>query len=104
MSFNFKAPEPLTKWKLQLLAHTKTLESAVSQYEAVTQKELMVIPNAPRFLRQGDKIVISTKIANLTDKLITGQVQLVLEDVITGKEISQKLVGSNISANQKFLC
>ena len=102
VSFNFKAPEPLTKWKLQLLAHTKTLESAVSQYEAVTQKELMVIPNAPRFLRQGDKIVISTKIANLTDKLITGQVQLVLEDVITGKEISQKLVGSNISATRSF--
>ena len=95
VSFNFKAPEALTKWKLQLLAHTKTLESSVSQYEAVTQKELMVIPNAPRFLRQGDKIVISTKIANLTDKLITGQVQLVLEDVITGKDISKQLVGSS---------
>ena len=26
VSFNFKAPEALTKWKLQLLAHTKTLK------------------------------------------------------------------------------
>lgn len=102
VSFNFKAPEALTKWKLQLLAHTKTLESTVSQFEAVTQKELMVTPNAPRFLRQSDEIVISTKIANLTDKLITGQVQLVLEDVITGKEISQQLVDSNISATKSF--
>lgn len=92
VSFNFKAPEALTKWKLQLLAHTKTLESAVSQYEAVTQKELMVIPNAPRFLRQGDEIVISTKIANLTDKVISGKAQLILEDVISGEDISQDLL------------
>ena len=62
VSFNFTAPEALTKWKLQLLAHTKTLESAVTKLETVTQKELMVIPNAPRFLREGDEITISTKI------------------------------------------
>ncbi len=68
MSFSFTTPEALTKWKLQLLAHTKTLESATSTLETVTQKELMVIPNAPRFLREGDQITISTKIANLSDK------------------------------------
>lgn len=95
VSFNFKAPEALTKWKLQLLAHTKTLESTVSQFEAMTQKELMVIPNASRFLRQGDEIVINTKIANLTDKPISGQAQLVLEDVVTGKDITKKLVWSS---------
>lgn len=92
VSFNFKAPEALTKWKLQLLAHTKSLESTVSEYEAVTQKELMVIPNAPRFLREGDAISISTKIANLSDKALTGKAQLVLEDAITGKEISEELL------------
>src|SRR5690606_10575043 len=67
VSFNFTTPEALTKWKLQLLAHTKSLESMTTTLETVTQKELMVIPNAPRFLRQGDQITISTKIANLTD-------------------------------------
>ena len=93
VSFNFKAPEALTKWKLQLLAHTKTLESSVSQYEAVTQKELMVIPNAPRFLRQGDEIVISTKIANLTDKKLPGIARLELTDGVTGKQITQIIKG-----------
>ncbi|WP_282044213.1 alpha-2-macroglobulin family protein [Winogradskyella flava] len=92
VSFNFKAPEALTKWKLQLLAHTKTLESAVMQLETVTQKELMVIPNAPRFLREGDQISISTKIANLTEKELSGVAQLVLTDPITGKSLDNELL------------
>ncbi|WP_400081001.1 alpha-2-macroglobulin family protein [Winogradskyella sp. R77965] len=95
VSFNFKAPEALTKWKLQLLAHTKTLESAVTQLETVTQKELMVIPNAPRFLREGDQINISTKIANLTEKRLSGLAQLILTNPITGEDISANLLNSS---------
>ncbi|WP_417861120.1 alpha-2-macroglobulin family protein [Winogradskyella sediminis] len=95
VSFNFTAPEALTKWKLQLLAHTKTLESAISRLETVTQKELMVLPNAPRFLRESDVITISTKIANLTEKELSGLAQLVLTDVVTGKDISKQLVWSS---------
>ena len=91
VSFNFTTPEALTKWKLQLLAHTKTLESATKTLETVTQKELMVIPNAPRFLRQGDQITISTKIANLTDKQLLGQAKLELTDAMTGNNIDSKL-------------
>ncbi len=95
VSFNFKAPEALTKWKLQLLAHTKTLESSVKQLETVTQKELMVIPNAPRFLREGDQITISTKIANLTEKELSGVAQLILTNPMTGKDISTNLLSSS---------
>ncbi|WP_418510861.1 alpha-2-macroglobulin family protein [Corallibacter sp.] len=96
VSFNFTTPEALTKWKLQLLAHTKTLHSTVSSFETVTQKELMVLPNAPRFLRQGDVITISTKIANLTEKALSGQAKLELTDAISGKDINQDLISSNI--------
>ncbi len=92
VSFSFTTPEALTKWKLQLLAHTKTLESATSTLETVTQKELMVIPNAPRFLREGDKITISTKIANISDKNLSGQAVLQLFDALTGKDISSTLI------------
>ncbi|WP_412561541.1 alpha-2-macroglobulin family protein [Winogradskyella sp. MIT101101] len=99
VSFNFKAPEALTKWKLQLLAHTKTLESTVTQLEAVTQKELMVIPNAPRFLREGDQITISTKIANLTENELTGMAKLELTDAVTGKDISKDILVVERSRN-----
>lgn len=103
VSFNFKAPEALTKWKLQLLAHTKTLESAVTQLETVTQKELMVIPNVPRFLREGDMIVISTKIANLTDKAISGEAELILSDPITEKDITSSLLINSKIGGQKSI-
>lgn len=95
VSFSFTTPEALTKWKLQLLAHTKTLESQVTSLETVTQKELMVIPNAPRYLRHGDAITISTKIANLSNKNLLGQAQLQLTDAITGKAIDTILGNTN---------
>jgi len=91
VTFSFTTPEALTKWKLQLLAHTKGLESATTTLETVTQKELMAIPNAPRFLRHGDDISISTKIANLTEQQLSGEAVLQLFDAITGQEIDSKL-------------
>ncbi|WP_033959232.1 alpha-2-macroglobulin family protein [Psychroserpens jangbogonensis] len=100
VSFSFTTPEALTKWKLQLLAHTKTMESAVTSLESVTQKELMVIPNAPRFLRQGDDIVISTKIANLTENLLFGQAKLILVDPITNEDITPKLLMLTTASNE----
>ena len=95
VSFSFTTPEALTKWKLQLLAHTKTLESAITTLETVTQKELMVLPNAPRFLRHGDEISISTKIANLTENLLSGEAILQLYDAITGNAIDKNLNNAN---------
>ncbi|WP_239000340.1 alpha-2-macroglobulin family protein [Hyunsoonleella ulvae] len=97
ISFSFTTPEALTQWKLQLLAHTKSLESATTTLTAVTQKELMVIPNAPRFLREGDNITISSKISNLTDKSLSGQAKLILTDAISGENISHKLLSSSPS-------
>ena len=95
VSFSFTTPEALTQWKLQLLAHTKTLESATKSLEAVTQKELMVVPNAPRFLREGDEITISSKISNLSDTNLSGQAKLELSDVLTGEDITSQLISSN---------
>ena len=92
VSFSFTTPEALTQWKLQLLAHTKTLEHATKTLTTVTQKELMVIPNVPRFLREGDNITISAKIANLTEKQLSGQAILVLTDAISGKDITANLL------------
>ncbi len=101
VSFNFTTPEALTQWKLQLLAHTKNLESATKTLTTVTQKELMVIPNAPRFLREGDKITISTKISNLTEKQLSGQALLVLTDAISGKDITNILVSEALEDTNK---
>ncbi len=68
----FTSPEALTEWKLMLLAHTKDLRTAQQILYTRTQKELMVIPNPPRFLREGDELQFSTKIANISDQKLNG--------------------------------
>jgi uncharacterized protein YfaS (alpha-2-macroglobulin family) len=91
VSFSFTTPEALTKWKLQLLAHTPRLNSATKTLTTITQKELMVLPNVPRFLREGDEVVISTKISNLSEKNLQGEASLQLVDPVTGNDINPAL-------------
>ena len=64
-----------------------------SSKEIVTQKQLMVQPNAPRFLREGDKMEFSAKIVNLTEKELTGQAELQLFDATTNQPV---MAGSRI--------
>lgn len=97
VSFGFETPEALTQWKLQILAHTPTLESTVETFKAVTQKELMVTPNIPRFLREGDTITISYKISNLTDKQLTGKATILFQDALTGKDITNEILLFSVS-------
>lgn len=83
ITFSFTMPEVLTKWKAQLLAHTKDLSMGLSETSIVTQKDLMVQPFAPRFLREGDRFEFTAKISNLTDKEITGISNLELLNTAT---------------------
>lgn len=98
LSFSFKAPEALTTWKLQLLAYDKQAHSAVKSFEAVTQKKLMISPNAPRFMRQGDVVRFSAKIDNLSEALLQGTATLDLTDPTTGAVIPLQ----NFNAHQSF--
>ncbi len=100
VSFSFTMPEALTKWKLMVMAHTKELASAYSTNSTVTQKELMVQPNAPRFLREGDDMEFSAKVVNLTDKEITGTSQLELIDAATNQPVDGWF--KNVFPNQYF--
>lgn len=45
------------------------------------------MPNAPRFLREGDHITFTSKVSNLTGKELTGTAQLMLFDAISMKPI-----------------
>ncbi len=88
IEFGFTIPEALTKWKLQSLAHTKGLGFGYSTTTVVTQKPLMVQPNTPRFLREGDKIELSAKVVNLTGKELTGTVMLELTNAASNESVS----------------
>ena len=100
IEFSFTMPEALTRWKFQALSHTKDLAFGYSSKEIVTQKQLMVQPNPPRFLREGDKMEFSAKIVNLTDKELTGQAELQLFDAATNESVGGWF--NNMYPNQYF--
>lgn len=88
---SFTIPEALTKWKFMGLAHTKDLKTGIISKETVTQKDIMVMPNMPRFLREGDSVIISAKISSMIDKVISGKAELRLFDAITMKPVDKIL-------------
>ena len=97
----FTVPESLTRWKLMGLAHTKDLSYGLTQHECVTQKDVMVVPNAPRFLREGDEMTFIAKVSNLSNKEITGLAQILFYDAFTEKDVSAELLGM-ASASKTF--
>ena len=100
VSFSFTIPEALTQWKLMTLAHDKELASGYAEKTVITQKPMMVQPNAPRFIREGDRMELVTKVVNMGDKEITGTVQLELIDAATNKSVDGWF--KNIFPNQYF--
>ncbi|MBL4863120.1 MAG: hypothetical protein JKY09_08915, partial [Crocinitomicaceae bacterium] len=91
----FTIPEALTKWKFLGMAHTKDLKIGYIQKEVITQKELMVVPNAPRFLREGDKMTFTAKVSNLSDGDLDGSAQLMLFDALTMKPVDELFKNNN---------
>jgi TonB-dependent SusC/RagA subfamily outer membrane receptor len=100
VEFSFTIPEALTQWKLLTLAHTKDAASGVVEKTVITQKPLMVQPNAPRFIREGDKMEFSAKVVNLSDKEVTGTATLELIDAATNAPVDGWF--KNVFPNQYF--
>ena len=74
----FIMPEALTTWKFFSFSHDKEMNYCIVDAEAVAKKNIMVKPNMPRFLRQGDKATIKTNIVNTTESIQNGLVTLQL--------------------------
>ena len=86
---SFTLPESNTTWKFRALAHTKDIKSGQLLQEVISQKKLMVAPNMPRFIREGDKTSISATISNLSDQTISGTVYIECFDIATEKTTVQ---------------
>lgn len=87
VAFSFTLPESNTTWKLQLLAQTTSLDYGYWSGQAVASKPFMVLPNLPRFLRQGDEVTISTQVINQTGTPAEGRARLELFDPATGDPV-----------------
>ena len=84
---SFTAPDLLTEWNFQGLSFTKDLKVGKFLEKVVTRKELMVQPNLPRFLRQGDSFEFTAKVSNISEADMEAKVRLQLTDARTGKPL-----------------
>ncbi|MBK9248136.1 MAG: hypothetical protein IPM69_08510 [Ignavibacteria bacterium] len=98
---DFTIPEALTRWKMTAFAHTADLQTGSIERTVVTQKDLMLEPNMPRFMRVGDTMTLPVKITNLTKNTLKGAVELTLLDAFTMKPVSAEF-GLGASARLDF--
>ena len=98
VAINFTLPESVTTWKFMGLAHDKEMRNGCLVDEAVAQKTVMVQPNIPRFLREGDKSCIVVKLFNTSDKKVNGNARMQILDAETQKVVWQKTQGYRIDA------
>ena len=98
VAINFTLPESVTTWKFMGLAHDKEMRNGLLVDETVAQKTVMVQPNMPRFLREGDKSSIVVKLFNTSDKKVSGNARMQILDAETQKVVWQKTQGYHIDA------
>ena len=98
VAIRFTLPESVTTWKFMGLAHDKEMRNGLLVDEAVAQKTVMVQPNMPRFLREGDKSSIVVKLSNTSDKKVSGNARMQILDAETQKVVWQKTQNYSINA------
>ena len=89
VAIKFTLPESLTTWRFLGVAHTKDMYYGAIEASAVAQKEVMIQPNMPRFLRDGDKGMIAARIHCLAEKDFTGKARLRLLDAETSAVVCE---------------
>jgi hypothetical protein len=91
VKIEFTMPEALTQWKFLGFAHDGQLRSGLLEDKAVTAKDIMVQPNPPRFLREGDVLEFTVKVSNQSATRQAGSVRLTLADARTAKPLDAAL-------------
>ena len=94
----YKAGDLLSTFKVLVLAHDKRLFTGEASAEFVVQKELMVMPNVPLFVIEGDRLVLKAKVVNLSNREVKGTAYVELTD-----ENGTKLKMKGLASQKKAL-
>jgi hypothetical protein len=87
----FTMPEALTEWKFLGFAHDKECRSGLLSGKATTSRDLMVQPNPPRFLREGDVLEFTVKISNQGSEPVKAKATLHFVDPVTQQNLDAAL-------------
>lgn len=106
VSMKFTLPESLTTWRFMGIAHDQDMNNTYIENEAIAQKTVMVQPNMPRFIRQGDQATLSARLFNTSEKAVKGtaKVEILLpenEKVVYSKTQAYS-IAANGSSNVQF--
>ncbi|HFB61947.1 MAG TPA: hypothetical protein ENJ69_03080, partial [Bacteroidetes bacterium] len=87
-SFTFTVPDVLTQWKFMALAYTPGMKTGYFEKKFVARKALSILPNLPRFVRQGDRLLFTARLSNLSEKTLPVTVNIVFFDPQSGKKLN----------------
>lgn len=88
-SWSFRMPEALTRWRLVLLAHTPDMRRYQEQRLVTSYRDFSLRPQLPRFLRRGDRPVLSATVVNMSREEEQGTLRLELFDLSTQRVLSE---------------
>lgn len=88
-SWSFRMPEALTRWRLVLLAHTPDMRRYQEQRLVTSYRDFSLRPQLPRFLRRGDRPVLSATLVNMSREEEQGTLRLELFDLSTQRVLSE---------------
>lgn len=88
IEFEYTVPESLTRWKMLGIAHTQDLSTGTFEKKLETKKPLMLVPNLPRFLYEGDTVYLSAKIVNQTESQLVAKVFAEITNAVTNERIA----------------
>ena len=100
VAIKFTLPESLTTWQLLGFAHTRELYYGNIEAEAVAKKDVMIQPNVPRFVREGDQATISARVINTGEKDVKGTARLVLINAETNATVYEKTQQVSVKAGE----
>ncbi|MBF0364931.1 MAG: hypothetical protein HQK50_05130 [Oligoflexia bacterium] len=98
----FTSPQALSKWNFMAFAHGKKSEFGTLTKEFITQKELMLTLNTPRFVRQGDSFKLIAKIDNLSNEDLKGDASLELFDAKSAALVTSNFIPTDKSKQKSF--
>ncbi len=102
----FTLPESITTWRFMSVAHDKEMNVGTAESEMTARKTLMIQPNMPRFIREGDKARLSATVFNTSGETLAVETTMEIINPETGqtvyKESGQCKVKAEDSSSVSF--
>lgn len=100
LTFSFTVPNANTTWRFNAIAFNEDMKVASFARNVIANKPLMVQPNLPRFLRQGDNAVIKASVMNNSDSALIITTVIELFNTSTSKTFATYTQTDTIPAAQ----